>query len=224
MKLTEVEKTDSLHHAYIVTGSAEHGAEEVLAMLEKRGVTTKGNPDVLSLSFPELLVDDVRDSLLSFAALKPLGERKYLVVSFSRANDQAQNALLKAVEESLGHTVFFFCVDAAGHLLPTLRSRCITVETENKKPEAGSEDVAGFLKESYEKRLARTDKMAGYVSKTQDRGPVRAFIRDLIAALHGKAGAPTLRDLLDADRYLRLQGSSVKSILGHLAVSLPRKK
>lgn len=225
MKLGELQKVENLHHAYIVSGSAEHGADGVLAVLEARGVKTKGNPDVLALSFPELLVDNVRDLLLPFASLKPLGEHKYLVVSFARANDQAQNALLKAVEESLGHTVFFFCIDAAGHLLPTLRSRCIVVESGKRKGESENEEAEEFLKESYEKRLARVEKMAGHVSKTQDRAPVRVFVTGLLSLMHGRgAGTKTLRDLLDASRYLRLQGSSVKSILGHLAVSLPRRK
>lgn len=225
MKIEELKKIDHLHHAYIVSGSAEHGVEEVLALLLGRGVKTKGNPDVLALSFPELLVDNVRDSLLPFASLKPLEEQKYLIVSFSRANDAAQNALLKAIEESLGHTIFFFCVDSAGHLLGTVRSRCITVESEKVKVESKNEEAEEFLKETYEKRLVRVDKMAAYVSKTQDRAPVRAFVKDLISLVHNsKADIRTLRDLLDADRYLRLQGSSVKAVLGHLAVSLPRRE
>ncbi|MBI3573514.1 hypothetical protein HY090_00500 [Candidatus Kaiserbacteria bacterium] len=216
MRVGELKKNETLHHGYIVSGSAEHGAEEVLKMLEERKVATKGNPDLLTLSFSEMLVDDVRDKILSFAALKPLA-------SFSRANDAAQNALLKAVEESLGNTVFFFCVDSAGHLLPTLRSRCITLEAESYKQEAESQDAEEFLRETYEKRLARVEKMTGYISKTQDRAPARAFATALISLMHERApGARTLRDLLDADRYLRLQGSSAKSILGHLAVSLPR--
>lgn len=214
----------NFHHAYIIYGSAEKGKEEALRMLEKEGVAIKANPDVMVLSFSELLVDSVRDVLLPFASLKPLGEKKYLIVSFSRANDAAQNALLKAVEESLGNTVFFFCVDAIGHVLPTLRSRCIalSVNKEEKSAEA-SEEAEEFLKESFEKRLGRVDKMAGYISKTQDRAPARAFVADLMSLMHAKKSNPrNLRDLLDADRYIRLQGSSAKSILGHLAVSLPR--
>ncbi len=223
MKIQELKKTEHLHHAYIVSGSAEHGPEAVAGMLEARGVSTKGNPDVLAFSFSELLVDNVRDALLPFASLKPLGERKYLIVSFARANDAAQNALLKAVEESLGRTIFFFCVDTAGHLLPTLRSRCIVVESGKEKGEKGTEEAEEFLKESYEKRLVRVDKMAGYVSKTQDRTPARMLVNELLTRMRAEKAAPkTLRDLLDASRYLRLQGSSVKSILGHLAVSLPK--
>lgn len=127
MDVRELADIKELHHAYLVTGSAEAGAKEVLAILAKRGVHTIGNPDVAVHAYSELLVDDVRDTLLPFAGLKPLGERKYLIVSYSRANDASQNALLKAVEESLGNTVFFFCVGSPGHMLPTLRSRCVQV-------------------------------------------------------------------------------------------------
>jgi DNA polymerase III delta prime subunit len=223
MQVAGIAKNEQLHHAYIVAGSAEGGREEVLALLEKRGVNTVGNPDLLSLSFKELLVDDVRDTLLSFAALKPVGERKYLVVSFARANDAAQNALLKAVEESLGHTVFFFSTDSAGSLLPTLRSRAVLLTTERRASAEDAAEAKEFFKESYEKRLARVEKMTAYISKTQDRTPTREFVRSLLSLAEEKrAPARVLRDLLDADRYLSLQGSSPKSVLGHLAVSLPR--
>lgn len=224
MQLTELTNTKNLHHAYLVTGSSEHGAKEVLVLLKKRGIQTTGNPDVLSYSFSELLVDDVRDAILPFASLKPLGDRKYMIISYSRANDASQNALLKAVEESLGQTIFFFCIESAGHMLPTLRSRCVEVELPHSALNTPHSDEAEeFLKAAYEKRLALVEKMTSYISKTQDRAPVRGFIRSLLELTHNVDSAPSvLRDLLDADRYMRMQGSSPKSVLSHLAVTLPR--
>ena len=223
MEVTEL-KEKVLQHAYIVSGSAERGAEEVLKMLEKRGVETKGNADVFVRSYPELSVDEAR-SVSSFAELKALGERKYLVIAFSRATGEAQNALLKVLEEAPGSSVFFLCVDAAGHLLPTIRSRCVGIQlTADSLPLAENAEAEEFLKESYEKRLARVEKMVAYVSKTQDRASVREFVASLMREAHERGmAAAALRDLLDADRYLRLSGSSVKAILGHLAVSLPPK-
>ncbi len=224
MNVSELGSVASLHHAYLVVGDAEWGKKATLAMLEARGIETRGNPDVFVLSFVDLLVDDVRDSMLPFAALKPLGARKYLVVSFSRANDSSQNALLKAVEESLGRTTFFFSVDAAGHMLPTLRSRCITVSAgEGGKGDVEKSDEAeSFLKAGFAKRLAAVEKMTAYISKTQDRAPVRAFMKELlIISEKKKLSARALRDIVDASRYLRQQGSSAKAVLGHLAVSLP---
>ncbi len=222
MELSKLAEIKELHHAYLVTGSAENAPKEVLSVLVKRGVQTVGNPDVSVHAYSELLVDDVRDTLLSFASLKPLGERKYLIVSYSRANDASQNALLKAVEESLGNTTFFFCVDSAGHMLPTLRSRCVQVSLGEVKTNDDG-DAEAFLKSSYEKRLASIEKMTAYISKTQDRAPARNFVRSLLSVMHERDASPSaLRDLLDADRYLRMQGSSPKSVLSHLAVTLPR--
>lgn len=223
MKLIELTTIKHLHHAYIVAG--EGGAEALLRVLENRGVKTVGNPDLLSLSYSELLVDEVRDAILSFASLNPVGEEKHLVISFSRATDASQNALLKAVEESLGKTTFFFCVEHASRILPTLRSRCITLDGGGWRVEGGNEEAEEFLKETYAKRLARVEKMAGYISKTQDKLPVRAFAKELLhVARAGKLPARALRDILDASGYLSMQGASAKAALSHLAVTLPRMK
>ena len=221
MDIQELESADTLHHAYVVTGSAEKGSARVTAMLATRGVAVVGNPDLLSLSYPELLVDDVRDTILPFASLKPLGERKYVIVAFSRANANAQNALLKAVEEA-GSTVFFFCVDSIGHMLPTLRSRAIAVML--PRGTEVHEEAEEFAAATFDMRLSAVEKMASAASKSQDRTPVRSFVRGLINAFKADAPAAALRDLLDADQYMRMQGSSVKAVLGHLAVTLPRKK
>jgi hypothetical protein len=170
-------------------------------------------------------VDDVRDTLTPFASLKPLGDFKYCIVSFSTANANAQNALLKVVEESPGKTRFFFCVDLLGNVLPTLRSRCIVVTTERASEGAneGRAESEDFLSESFPSRLSIVEKMTSYISKTQDRKPARDFLNGLLMVAHAKEMPHrTLRDILDANGYMRLSGSSPKSILSHLAVTLPK--
>jgi hypothetical protein len=224
MKLSELAHTKNLHHAYIVIG--EKGAPEVISMLETRGVKTAGNPDVLALSFIELSVDNARE-ISSYASLKPLSDAKYFVITFSRATGGAQNALLKVVEEAPGNSIFFFCVEASGHMLPTLRSRAIEISTHKKSAEEseGSTEAVEFLRGTFEERLKKVDSIASYISKTQNRGPVRAFVKELLTLIHAQGASPeALRDLLDAERYMRQQGSSVKTVLGHLAVSLPRHR
>lgn len=213
------------HHAYLVVGPTEASVQEINAALQSRGVKTDGNPDILSLSFSDLRVDDVRDVILPFAALSPIKDKKYLVLSFSRANDASQNALLKAVEESMGRTTFFFCVENAGHILPTLRSRTIVLKMNNERHVPNDSDAHAFLGESYAKRLARVESMARSAAKTHDRTPARIFAEDvLVLARERKFSVPALRDILDAASYLRMQGSSIKAALSHLAVMLPRIK
>ena len=223
MNVSDLRSVPILHHAYLVSGSARTLEEEVLPVLAKRGVPTSGNPDVYSLSVSELDVDAAREISL-FASLKPVGDAKYILVSMSRATVHAQNALLKAIEEAPGSTVFFFITEDAGNLLPTVRSRCVSVgSTDLKKDEAASKDAAAFLVNSYAARLSAVEKMTGYIAKTQDRAPSREFMRALLREARGKKlPAPALRDLLDAHRFLSMQGSSAKAVLSHLAVSLPR--
>lgn len=226
MKVGELAKIEHLHHAYIVagpsTGSGQASpAGEVLEMLKKRGVEVKTNADVLQLTYSELLVDDAR-SIASYAFLKSVGESKYFIITFSRANDAAQNALLKVVEEAPGNTIFFFCVDAVGHLLATVRSRCVAVSSSKDKEQRDeAEEALTFLKKSYADRLTFVDKLIAQAKKYDDKTHLRAFVRELVLVAHSAKVPPTkMRDLLNAEGYLRLQGASPKSILSHLAVVL----
>lgn len=71
-------------------------------------------------------VDIVRHFLIEPAGNKPnLGrQRVFLVREAERMNDQAQNALLKTLEEPPGDARLILVTTSAFRLLPTIRSRC----------------------------------------------------------------------------------------------------
>lgn len=87
-------------------------------------------------------VDDVRE-LVRRAALTPVGERWQILIveDADRLTDQANNALLKAIEEPGTRTVWMLCAPTVDDLLPTIRSRCrlVTLTTPTVP------DVADFL-------------------------------------------------------------------------------
>jgi hypothetical protein len=188
-------------------------AGAVLALLAQRGVTVTQNPDVLRMTYTELSVDDAR-TLASYAFLKSIGESKYFIVTFDRAGGEAQNALLKVVEEAPGGTIFFFCTPTAGTLLPTLRSRCIELGSHDTTVTNG--DAIAFLKLSYPDRLALVEKLVTAAQKAGDRTEIREFARRLVAAHPSRA-------TLDAVQFLEQNGTSPKLVLSHLAVSLPHE-
>lgn len=73
----------------------------------------------------ELKIDAVRDLQRSLS-LAPY-ESRYrvaLLLRFHEANANAQNALLKTLEEAPGHVVLLLTADSAEDLLPTIVSRC----------------------------------------------------------------------------------------------------
>ena len=87
-------------------------------------------------------VDEVRE-LVRRASLSPMGEgwQILIVEDADRLTEQACNALLKAIEEPNGRTIWMLCAPTVEDVLATIRSRCrlVTLST----PTAA--EVAGFL-------------------------------------------------------------------------------
>jgi DNA polymerase-3 subunit delta' len=73
----------------------------------------------------DLAIDVVRQYLVAPANLKPaLGHGKVFVVEEAHLmNPNAQNALLKTLEEPFGRTLILLLTDQPDHLLPTIKSR-----------------------------------------------------------------------------------------------------
>ena len=77
----------------------------------------------------DLSIHVLRPELIEPAGRKPsLGRGKvFLVEQAEVMNPQAQNALLKTLEEPAGRTLIVLLTDQPGALLPTIRSRCQTI-------------------------------------------------------------------------------------------------
>jgi DNA polymerase-3 subunit delta' len=89
-----------------------------------------------------LKIDQVRE-VLRTVSLKPFQSpyRVAVFLRFHEANANAQNALLKTLEEPPGHALLLLTADNAEQLLPTVVSRC---ETLRLRP-LPVDDVTNFL-------------------------------------------------------------------------------
>lgn len=86
-----------------------------------------GSPDAWrqDRSAGESIVAAARRWLLGAAGAPVAGERRVVLVDRAdRANEQTQNALLKALEEPTDRHTFILVADEPARLLPTIRSRC----------------------------------------------------------------------------------------------------
>lgn len=116
------------HHAYVVEGDREAGifsareyAREVL------GLSGEQHPDVVVFQYGLFSVDDARE-VARFASNSPVaGDQKVLAIAATRIFHEAQNALLKLFEEPPVGTTMVLIVPSLGQLLPTLRSRVLTL-------------------------------------------------------------------------------------------------
>ncbi len=123
----------------------------------KRKINAEIHPDVIYVKRPfddkgkerrEVYVAQIRDICTDTAVLPNEDSFKiYCIFDGEFMNVQAQNALLKVLEEPPKHVKFLLCTDNADSFLETIRSRCteIFAKTEIKKI-TPNEDVINLSK------------------------------------------------------------------------------
>ena len=134
-----------ISHFYLISGPAGSGKRTLAKLLAAailcksgdkpcgscaacRKVFGSGHPDFITIDDPEkktVSVDLIRDARADIY-IRP-NEADHKIYLFPRAQDmgiQAQNALLKILEEPPAYGVFILLTDNPQKLLPTVRSRC----------------------------------------------------------------------------------------------------
>ena len=144
---------NKISHAYIFNGPdrsgkmmlAEAFAEALLCQEEgnegchqcrscKQALNRK-HPDIIYVSHEKpntLAVGDSRQQLNGTIDVKPYNAESkykiYIVDEAEKMNEQAQNALLKTLEEPPAYAVILLLTTNADGFLQTIRSRCVTLE------------------------------------------------------------------------------------------------
>ena len=145
-------------HAYIINGPQLSGkmmiAEAFARALqcEKEGTDGCGeckschqaddhnHPDIIYVSHEKpnnISVDDIRTQLNNDIVIKQYSSKYkiYIVDEAEKMNQQAQNALLKTIEEPPAYAVIMLLTTNADSFLQTIRSRCITLNMKSVKDE-----------------------------------------------------------------------------------------
>lgn len=152
---TAVEK-DKVSHAYILNGErgsgkkllanlfaqtlqCEVGKEEPCYECHACKQAVSGNhPDIIRVTHEKpnsISVDDIRVQINEDIQVKPYnGKYKiYIVPDADMMTVQAQNALLKTIEEPPAYAVILLLTENADSLLPTICSRCVMLKLRNIK-------------------------------------------------------------------------------------------
>ena len=93
----------------------------------------RNHPDIIRITHEKpntISVDDIRQQLCGDIMIKPYkGPYKiYIVDEAEKLNVQAQNALLKTIEEPPEYAVIMLLTNNIDGLLPTIRSRCVRLD------------------------------------------------------------------------------------------------
>ncbi len=212
-------KTGHLHHAYFIVGDLEKTLTSLYDFLEKKvGVNTLGNPDFLDLKYATLNISDARFIGESSGRKNDKKSRQIFLISADFITEEAQNSLLKILEEPTENT-HFFIISPQDLLLPTLRSRMHVILDKTNVTEKKS-----ILNLKLNKRLELVKEITEAISdeeKTkQDAILLLNQIEDEIhnSEISESAVALKVCELTRASLYDR--GAPIKMILENLMISI----
>ncbi len=207
---------NKLHHANIILGPGDH-RHLVFGILEKDlNFNIHQNPDFLLLENESFGIDDAR-SLEKWAQGKPFtGEVKVSFLILGSITFEAQNALLKVLEEPPIGTYIFISLQNLGNILGTFLSRVRILDVA-KNDKIENIDAQAFLHSKIKERLAS----ARSLSKKEDKSKMKDLIKNLEeVAYKEKASANHMKNILRAKVFASARGSSPKMILEWLACVL----
>lgn len=210
---------DALHHTYIISGDREHAFSAVLEFIEKDcGVTVLGNQDVFAKTYDSFYIDDAR-GIRDLQQHTTLDTTQFFVLSMKEITHQAQNALLKITEDPTTDTCFFVLVPNHQVLLPTLLSRAVLIEYKSENNEY-RKTVQEFVDASVKERLQIIEPFHPKNKEGVDKEKIGQFLSALETAIRDRQA---LHDVYDVKKKLQARGVSVKTLLEHLAVLLPKR-
>ena len=144
-------KTGKISHSYIFSGEpgsgkrllagiyamtlqCEAGGENACGKCEscKRAIG-KNHPDIIMVKHEKpntISIDEIREQVVNDVDIKPYSSphKIYIIPDAEIMTPQAQNALLKTIEEPPEYAVIMLLTSNIDGLLPTIRSRCVRLD------------------------------------------------------------------------------------------------
>lgn len=154
--ISSAAENNRVSHAYILNGErgsgkkmlanlfamtllCETGDNEPCGKCHSCKQAESGNhPDIIRVTHEKpnsISVDDIRTQVNNTVDIKPYqGPYKvYIIPQADMMTPQAQNAILKTIEEPPSYAVFLLLTENAETLLPTINSRCVMLKLRNIK-------------------------------------------------------------------------------------------
>lgn len=128
-----------LANLFAMTLLCETGDNEPCGKCHSCKQAESGNhPDIIRVTHEKpnsISVDDIRTQVNNTVDIKPYqGPYKvYIIPQADMMTPQAQNAILKTIEEPPSYAVFLLLTENAETLLPTINSRCVMLKLRNIK-------------------------------------------------------------------------------------------
>lgn len=232
-------KKESMHHAFVIEGDTLQTRPVLFDFLKKEFGMDAGHNDLILLDRGDFGIENVQE-IVDVNSRKPtVGMYKVIVVGLHSISHQAQNAILKTLEEPRPGTFIFILTNTSAIFLPTILSRVQVVRSLNS---AGANantnnavanidlDAKKFIKSSPIERLAQIKEILDLKSDEEiGDAEIFAFVQEVeklaleLAQSSKDFGARTLiaQIFTKVEDYMRDASSSKKLLLEYTALRLP---
>ena len=217
----------------LISSSIEKKVEETNNILASHiGSGNMNHPDLLYIKAGEKLGIAEARKIKGHFSIKPYSAKGRIVVleDASTLTTEAQNALLKTIEELPKEAILILGASSNATILPTILSRCEIVNLEAISDDTlvyhskFTQDLERLLNFSVEERFAFIEKLK---SKEEFlHSAVYFFRQQLLESTHKRSilKGPTLQflqELLQAEEWAR-QNVNIRAILEYLMLVMPK--
>ncbi len=220
------------HHAYLIEGAKEIIVPELISFLDKEwNFVVKANPDFWHGDFETFGIDDgkfIREMQTRYSFN---GGKKIFVITADFFTREAQNSLLKVLEEPTSDVHFFIITQNIQSLLPTLKSRLHFISQRRdlrngnilKGGKSFAGDIEKFLNSNISKRL---DLLKELIENKNKNDAIR-FLDEIELCLYKDTkddnnkllnNASKFKEIQKCRSYLNDRSPSIKMILEHIAI------
>ena len=190
----------SKNGSYVVyAGDQKSGVDFVASECQKIKAPYTG-ADYLAFEKTTISIDDIR-LIQDMHEQKSIGEEKTIICAGSFITTQAQNALLKMIEDTKEGERIFIIVPYEAELLSTIISR---VQTFRLESESENREVKEFVEmPAHERILYIEQNFLSIEESDTKRDALLGFFRDLEKYTHSQQNLTKYEDLLRALPVLR---------------------
>ena len=220
----------NLYHSYVIEGEPSRTATELLKFLEVRGEIERQSPDVLCQIYESFMMDDSGEIKDWHSRCGISKSKKVCIIATKFINREAEQTLLKIIEEPAINTHFFIIVPDASLLAETILSRVHLIKIKQSSDIDIQKDALRFISSSPKDRINKVALIIKEKKDEENSGQLgyyaTSFVNEIESIIYQKFKKDrnnekikfALGELQKSREYLGTPGASVKMILEHLAL------
>ena len=223
MKLDLSKHTTPFHHFYLIEGDIENTVTAITTHLRERGFT----PDTTRhIAKDHFTIDDAHE-LQKQQIETTDADKKFFIVTFNTIGHEAEQSLLKTLEEPKEGTHFFFITPSLCGIRDTILSRCYRISGENLLHEKEEKMAKEFLKGNSVDRMVQVAEILE--SAEEEPNLPKTVTRALLQMVYKSFSMEKKEERIVVEKvselcaYMENRGSSEKYILETLALIIPRR-